>query len=344
MSWLCLQDVPPGSGLCLLIVRRRQSVHKKVAVRCKGRLPWVSDRHLSASGAPLVNRRASQWTEILEALQHLAEPVPDGDRQQDLLPSAHAKALMALAARLLAYLDPELLDSHHIPADGGALLVGNHGLMGVDSFALYPLIHRETGRLPRALGDKALFQVPVLERALRHLGAVAGERERAVELLRRDELVLVYPGGVDDSFKAPEDHYRLLWKGRMGFIRVAIRSGRPIVPIMAAGIDDAYSFLFRERGIGRYLMGGGNPRYDFPVSLGLGLLPLPVKFTFHAGEPIMPPADPALADNDEAVADFHHHVWRTCQRLLDDAVDRWRAEHDTAARRGVGLLDVLLRG
>jgi len=281
---------------------------------------------------------------VLDALQHLATPLPEGDGVDDLLPEHHREALLGLAERLFGYLEPELIDGHHLPRDGGALVVGNHGLLGVDSMALYPLLYRETGRLVRALGDRALFRYPALDRALRHLGVVVGERANAIDLLQRDELVLVYPGGVDDSFKDPADHYRLPWQHRTGFIRVAMRANRPIVPVMAAGIDDAYSFLFKERSVGRYLMGRGSARYDFPVSLGLGPMPLPVKFTFHAGPPIDPPADPDLADDDEAVAEFHAHVWVTCQALLDDAVARWREQHDGASVRGLALLDELLRG
>jgi 1-acyl-sn-glycerol-3-phosphate acyltransferase len=281
---------------------------------------------------------------VFDALRHLGAPLPDGDAVDDLLPQRHREALLGLAERLFAYLEPELIDGHHLPREGGALVVGNHALLGVDSMALYPLLYRETGRLVRALGDRALFRFPTLDRAFRHMGVVVGERDNAVDLLKRDELVLVYPGGVDDSFKDPSDHYRLPWRHRTGFIRVAMRARRPIVPVMAAGIDDAYSFLFRERSIGRYLMGQGSPRYDFPVSLGLGLMPLPVKFTFQVGPPIAPPADPALADDDVAVAEFHAQVWETCQALLDETVATWRDEHDGAALRGRALLEELLRG
>ena len=108
------------------------------------------------------------------------------------------------------------------------------------------------------------------------------------------------------------------------FIRVALRAQVPIVPIMAAGTDHAYRYLFRDRWIARRVAGGA--RYDFPVSLGLGVMPLPGKFTYHVGEPILPPGGPELEDDPDALAAFHQHVWQTAQGQLDAAVAQWRAE------------------
>ena len=241
-----------------------------------------------------------------------------------LLPAAQRDDLLGVVEQTLAYLKPELHHAERIPA-GGALLVGNHALMGIDSFALYPLLVKHTGRRPRGLADRALWRLPPLGRGLERMGAVQGAPDAAEKLLRAGEMVLVYPGGGPESFKPPADHYKLLWQDRLGFIRVALRAQVPIVPIMAAGTDHAYRYLFRDRWIARRLAGG--PRYDFPVSLGLGVLPLPGKFTYHVGEPIAPPGGPELADDPVALAAFHKHVWQTAQGQLDAAVAQWRVEN-----------------
>lgn len=257
----------------------------------------------------------------------------------DLLPPEDLDSGSRAIARVLSYLDPELRNPERIPK-GGALLVGNHGLMGIDSFALYPLLWQHTGRLPRGLGDRALFRVPAVGRAFHRLGAVEGRRDTAVDLLRSGELCLVYPGGSVESFKAPDQRYRLFWQGRTGYARVAMRAQVPVVPITAAGIDHAYRYLWRERFVMRTLFGHGKARYDFPISLGLGLLPLPVKFTFQVGEPIAPPPGAHLADDPEAVEAFHGHVWATAQAQLDAVVRQWQGEPatwlQTLARRVAG--------
>lgn len=138
--------------------------------------------------------------------------------------------------------------------------------------------------------------------------------------------MLVYPGGSAESFKSPAQRYQLFWKDRLGFAKVALRAQVPVAPIMAAGVDHAYRFLFRDKLLVRHVAGQGKARYDFPVSLGLGILPLPVQFTYHVGEPIQPPQGAHLADDPRAVEAFQGLVWRAAQGQLDEAVRQWQAQ------------------
>ncbi len=256
-----------------------------------------------------------------------------------LLPDADLDLGMGAVATVLQYVQPELRHAERVPP-GGALLTGNHSLMGIDSFGLYPLLWQHLRRLPRGLADRALFTLAPAARAFGRVGAVPGDPQTAVELLQQGELCLVYPGGSAESFKDPDQRYRLFWNERMGFAKVAMRAQVPVVPVMAAGPDHAYRFLFRERWLARRLVGQGKARYDFPLSLGLGILPLPVKFTYEIGEPIAPPPGAHLADDPVAVAEFHALVWRTCQAQLDRLVAEWRGQTsgtaDRLARRVAG--------
>lgn len=242
-------------------------------------------------------------------------------------------------ATALGYLRPRLLNSERIPA-GGVLLVGNHALMGVDSFALYPLLWQHLHRLPRGLGDRVLFKVPAIGKIFQSLGAIEGNPDQAAELLRQGEMCLVYPGGSAESFKGPDQRYKLLWQNRMGFAKLAISAQVPVVPVMAAGVDHAYRFLFRDKLLVRRVVGQGKARYDFPVSMGLGILPLPVQFTYHIGEPLYPPEGTELAQDPRAVAAFQLKVWNAAQRQLDDAVAEWLAQPrdwlDALARKFAG--------
>lgn len=254
----------------------------------------------------------------------LFAPLPF-DRNAELAPEIR-EALLGGLEKLLAHVKPEIIHPERIPLDGAALLVGNHALMGIDSFALLPLIVRLTGRLPRGLAEKVLLRIPLFERAALRCGAVEGTHENGLQLLRDGELVLVYPGGAPESFKAPQDHYKLFWQRRKGFIKLAMRAQAPIIPVMGAGVDHAYRYLFRDRWLVRHFIGQGKQRYDFPVSLGLGILPLPGKFTFHVGEPLHPPLGADSADDPVKVDAFHALVWQAAQAQLDEAMLQWRAD------------------
>jgi hypothetical protein len=77
----------------------------------------------------------------------------------------HATA--GLAAR---YHRAELLGAERLPA-GAALLVGNHGLFGLETPAFFWLLHAATGRLPKGLADRRLFGNALARPLLERVGA-----------------------------------------------------------------------------------------------------------------------------------------------------------------------------
>lgn len=192
----------------------------------------------------------------------------------------------------IEYFHARIEGVRNIPREGGALLVGNHAMMGLDGFVLGALVIRETTRYVRFLGERNLWRVPVLRSALSAVGAVPGAPGKAIELLESGELVGVYPGGIDDSWKLSSEKYRLQWGQRAGFARVAMRAGVPIIPIAAIGIDEMYDVVAREPVVGRTIL--GSPRYDLPIALGAYGTPIPrrVPQRYLVQSPIDTTGDP----------------------------------------------------
>jgi 1-acyl-sn-glycerol-3-phosphate acyltransferase len=195
-----------------------------------------------------------------------------------------------------------LHDGERIPRTGPALLVGNHALFGLDSVVLTALIVAGGHRVPRFLAEKNLFRLPVVRAALAAVGAIPGTPDEAVTLLEAGELVCVYPGGVDDSFKLSTEAYTLKWGGRSGFARVALRAGAPIIPVAGTGVDELFDVQRRETFVGRLLL--GSSRYDLP--LPESLLPRRVPLDFFVLPPIAPTGDAADAAAVEALRDATH--------------------------------------
>ncbi|MFT3765816.1 MAG: lysophospholipid acyltransferase family protein [Minicystis sp.] len=211
----------------------------------------------------------------------------------------------ALAERLRA----SLHDGHHIPRRGPALLVGNHALLGLDSVALTAVLVAEGHRPPRFLAEKNLFRFPGVRPALTALGAIPGLPDDAVALLEAGELVCVYPGGVDDSFKLSAEAYTLKWGERAGFARVALRAKAPIVPVAATGVDELFEVPRREGIFGRTLL--GSPRYNLP--LPESMVPRRVPLDFFVLPPIPPDGD---ARDPEAVARLRQATWEALESVL----------------------------
>jgi 1-acyl-sn-glycerol-3-phosphate acyltransferase len=200
----------------------------------------------------------------------------------------------AIADGLLRISNARLEGLEHLPASG-CLLVGNHAAFGLDALLLGALLVRETGRTPRWLAERILFLSKLTAAALDAVGAIPGAPEPAIELLKRGEMVVVYPGGIDDSFKLGDDAYRLKWGERTGFARVALAAGVPIVPIAATGVDEIFDVVGYEPGLGKLLF--GSTRYNLPLLRSL--IPRKVECVFHVRPPLEPEgsaADPSAAE------------------------------------------------
>ena len=135
-----------------------------------------------------------------------------------------------------------------------------------------------------------------------------------MRLLEAGEMVCVYPGGIDDSFKLSSEAYTLEWGARRGFARVAMQARVPVLPIAATGVDELFEVRRREQVIGQWF--GGAPRYDVPVPENL--LPRRIPLAYHVLEAIDTSGDPA----DEAAVE---RVRRATLTAMESVIDPYRA-------------------
>jgi 1-acyl-sn-glycerol-3-phosphate acyltransferase len=162
------------------------------------------------------------------------EPPSDGD--------------IAVAARVIdvwrRVVEPSYQGLENVPDGGPMLFAGNHTVFGAQDVPVMMLdLYREKGLKVRALGDHNHFRVPVWGDLLTRVGAVDGTRATCRALMRRGEPILVFPGGAREVNKRAGEDYKLIWKKRYGFVRLAIEHGYPIVPFAALGGDDNFEVL-----------------------------------------------------------------------------------------------------
>lgn len=184
---------------------------------------------------------------------------------------------------------PRFYGIQNVPADRPVLLVGNHTLMGVLDVPLMMIGLWEQRRLwPRPLGDHVHYAIPGWRDLLTAFGTVEGTRRNCGALMAAGESILVFPGGAREVFKHKHERYRLRWANRLGFARLAVDHGYPIVPFAAVGADDCYEIVFDADEIRRWLpMLRWLPRSDEmpPIVRGLGptIVPRPQRFYFFFG-------------------------------------------------------------
>lgn len=212
-----------------------------------------------------------------------------------------ADVLWRLAAPLRAYHRPRFFGLQNIDAARPSLLVGNHTIFGIlDVPHLVLAIYRQRGVLVRSLGDRLHFQVPGWGDLLKRFGSVVGTRENCTRLMQRGEHILVFPGGGREVAKRKGEAYKLIWKERTGFARMAIANGYPITPFASVGPEECFDIVvdandvlksplgrfLSATGITRKLLRGGDAIMPVARGLGFTLLPRPERFYFSVGAPI----------------------------------------------------------
>jgi len=124
------------------------------------------------------------------------------------------------------YFSQEVLGVDHLDRNGPTLFVGNHTRFGLLDV---PLIIREiylnTGLFPRGLADRVHYKVPLWKEMMTRGGGVLGSREMCRALMQSGSFIVVFPAWAREVFKGKGGNYQLLWKNRLGFVRMAIENG-----------------------------------------------------------------------------------------------------------------------
>lgn len=184
----------------------------------------------------------------------------------------------------------ETIGLENIPDEGKALLVANHsGQLPWDGAMLGTAVYNEhaSQRLVRTLYADWFPTVPFISALLTKTGQALASEANGTRLLEQEQVVSVFPEGVKGVGKLFKDRYRLARFGRGGFIRMALRTGAPIIPVSIVGAEETYISLAKSPSIARML---GLPFFPISVTwpwLGpLGFIPMPTKWYIDIGEPI----------------------------------------------------------
>ena len=217
-----------------------------------------------------------------------------------------------------------------IPADGPVLFVANHsgGTPSPDSVA-FILTYLDRFGIDKPLywlAHSLVMSAPGLGRFLRRCGVLPASPDAARTVLEHGGSVVVYPGGEVELHRRWADRNRICFFGRTGFLRLALETGVPIVPVVSAGGHNTYLPLTDGQGLAHRL--GLDRRFNLkvlPISLALpwGLnvgdfllhIPLPAKIRIEVLEPI----DVRAQFGDDVQAAYDSIV-ATMQRTLDQLV------------------------
>jgi 1-acyl-sn-glycerol-3-phosphate acyltransferase len=218
-----------------------------------------------------------------------------------------------------------------------SLLVGVHsgGALTMDAWTLVAEWYRRFGdrRVSHATAHDVLMAAPGLGHYFRASGVLRASREAVSGALAAGRDVIVWPGGEQDAMRNWRKRDQAVLAGRRGFVRQAITSGVPIVPVATVGGHDTVfvlsegRFLARwSRGVGRRLRGATLP-ITLGVPLGVSLeilpthIPLPAKIRTELLDPIEVEHDPQRA-GDVVYVD---RIYRAVEAAIQAGMNRLAA-------------------
>lgn len=234
----------------------------------------------------------------LRSIARLAGPPLDPDAVADL--DLELAAVVAPVLEVVRrYFRGEVTGVERVP-DGPALLVGNHnaGITSIEPFLLGLRWYRHTGGrdLLRFLGHDMMALLPLLGNFMIKLGMIRASHAAAERALRAGHKVVVLPGGNYEAFRPFAQRHRVDFGGHVGYVRLALRAGVPVVPVLNLGGHETLYVVWRGEalarltGVKRWLRSDSCPLFlALPWGVALGPvfhLPLPAKLVVEVGEPL----------------------------------------------------------
>ncbi len=226
-----------------------------------------------------------------------------------------ARYALALAAFLHRfYFRSEVYGIDRLP-EGRVLVIANHsGQIPIDGLIIGTalMLDAEPPRFPRSMVERWSAELPFVSVLFPRCGQVVGSPDNARRLLEQDEALVVFPEGSRGISKTFDQRYKLVEFG-LGFMRLALETNTPIVPVGVVGGEEQIISVANVKPLARLL---GMPAFPVIPQLALGLpFPLPSRYRLYFGEPMYFTGDPD--DDDSVMEDKVRMVQKTIQSIVN---------------------------
>ena len=206
------------------------------------------------------------------------------------------------------YFRLEVEGIENVPHRGRGLIIPNHsGYSGFDAFMLGHEIFAKTKRIPRILAHHLWFITKATAIPLEKMGITEATTANGLQLLKKNNLVILFPEGEYGNFKPIKKKYHLQ-EFKRGFIRMALLTNTPIIPTVIIGAEETH-ITVKQLKFTKYLLGTVLP-------LPLNLIPLPAKWKIRFLPPVHLPNKPELVMDNQ----FIHRTARDIKDLIQEAI------------------------
>lgn len=215
---------------------------------------------------------------------------------------------------LRKYFRLEVEGLEHVPRRGAAILTPNHsGYSGFDVIVLSHVLTKDVGRIPRILAHYFWFLTNATAIPAAKMGFTEATFENGMEALKKKNLMVIFPEGERGNFKPSREMYRLQ-EFKRGFVRMALMTGAPIVPVLVIGAEETHINLSQLK-FTKFLRG-------LVIPLPLNVIPLPAKWKIRFLEPIVLPYAAEAAEDADLVHEIAQDIQEKMQAELTKEIKR----------------------
>ncbi len=213
-----------------------------------------------------------------------------------------------LAEIMKKYFRLEIEGLENIPKSGPGIVAPNHsGYAGFDAVVLALILQKEARRIPRVMTHHFWFLTETTSIPAQKLGFTEATFENGLRALEKNNLIVLFPEGENGNFKPTNEKYQLQ-EFKRGFVRMALKTGSPIIPTLVIGAEETHINLNQLK-LTRFLKG-------VVIPLPLNILPLPARWKIVFLPPIHLPYPPETADNSEVVHEICFDIQEKMQTAL----------------------------
>jgi 1-acyl-sn-glycerol-3-phosphate acyltransferase len=215
------------------------------------------------------------------------------------------------------YFRLEVEGIENVPKKGKCLIVPNHsGVTAIDAVMVGNEIHRQLKRMPKILAHPLWFVGPNIRILARRMGLEEADKDAGERLLRLNRCVMIFPEGSAGNFKPTAQRYHLQ-EFRRGFVRMAMATKAPIIPVVVIGAEET-NINLSSLSLTKYLKGTIIP-------LPLNVLPLPAKWKIIFLPPI---SMTKYTKKDAANSELVHSISEQVRGLIQTRINEELAKRE----------------
>lgn len=215
---------------------------------------------------------------------------------------------------LRKYFRLEVEGIENIPRNGGVIISPNHsGFSGFDAVLLAHIIQTEAKRIPRVMTHHFWFLTETTAIPAQKMGFTEATYENGVNALNKGHAIVLFPEGEQGNFKPTSERYQLQ-EFKRGFVRMALETQTPIVPVVILGAEETHINLKKLK-FTKFLKGSVIP-------LPLNILPLPAKWRIRFLEPVLLPYKPSAVNDVELVHEITQDIQENMQLAIEEELQK----------------------